>query len=264
MVTMRKRLEMAETAYFFAFMLLLIFSALTKGQALLLDVHLSLRTTQDGTDLCPYRMALESNLALRQLSQREEIDFFTKHTAHITLYQADLDFNNTDVLLNATAEAIGNLTPPCLITWPSHAVVLGDFAMYFIPNESCLQRLSNVVVLALNEYVHRPPPVPDWVYALPRKARQRALELIERYGSPNVLDRFQPHVTVGFDKFYPPYRRREALNALITPPDCQARLAVVTIARVGVGGSVLQNGILGRIPLNVQPDPNSTIASAIS
>lgn len=134
------------------------------------------------------------------------------------------------------------------------------FAMYLIPNESCLQGLSDMVVLAVSKYVHRPPPVPDWIYALPRKERQRALELIERYGSPNVLDRFQPHVTVGFDKVCPPYRRREALNAPITPPNCQARLAVVTIARVGVGGSVLQNGVVGRIPLYVQPEPNVTIS----
>jgi hypothetical protein len=38
---MRKQLVMAETAYFYAFLLLRILSTLTKGQALLLDVHLS-------------------------------------------------------------------------------------------------------------------------------------------------------------------------------------------------------------------------------
>jgi 2'-5' RNA ligase len=136
--------------------------------------------------------------------------------------------------------------------------------MYIIPYESCLQSLSDKVVMALKKYVHRPPPVPDWVYSLPRKERRRALELIERYGSPNVLDQFQPHVTVGFDKVYPPFRRREALQELLTPPNCQARLAVVTIARVGVGGSVLQNGMLAQIPLYVKPDPNGTTASVIS
>jgi 2'-5' RNA ligase len=209
-------------------------------------------------------MALQSNLALRELSQKEEIDFFTKHTPHITLYQADLDFNNTDVVSNATVAAIGNLTPPCLISWPSHAVVSGDYAMYIIPYESCLQSLSNKLVMALKGYVHRPPRVPDWVYSLPRKERRRALELIDRYGSPNVMDRFQPHVTVGFDKVYPPYRRGEALKELITPPSCQARLAMVTIARVGEGGSVSQNGVLARIPLYVKSDPNGTTASVIS
>jgi hypothetical protein len=118
--------------------------------------------------------------------------------------------------------------------------------------------------MVLKKYVHRPPPVPDWVYSLPLKERRRALELIERFGSPNVLDRFQPHVTVGFDKVYPPYRRQEALKELITQPNCQARLTVVTIARVGVEGSVSQHGILAQIPLYVEPDPNSTTASVIS
>lgn len=230
---------------------------------MLLDIHLSLRTTLNRTDLCPYRIALESNLALRQL-QGEQIDFFAKHTPHITLYQANLDINSTEELLNATAIAIGNATTPCLVKWPSanRAILSGPYAMYFIPNNACLQNLSNSIVKGLRQYMHRPPTIPAWVYNLPRGQRRRALDLIESYGSPNVLERFVPHVTVGYDTTPLPFRRRHALKELgPTPNPCTARLAAVTIALVGVGGSVLQNGVLGQVSLYIKPQPNDATSA---
>ena len=258
MTTQRRPLSNGTTC---SDMLILLFVGsllLTRCQALLVDVHLSLRTTQNRTDLCPFRMALESNLALSQHFPTEKIDFFSKHVPHITLYQVDLDFNSTDELLKAAAAAVGNLTPPCQVAWPLHAIIPSAYAMYPIQNALCLQTLSNKMVVALKKFMHRPPLIPDWVRALPWLERAEALELIELYGSPNVMERFRPHVTVGFDKVASPKKRREVLQTIITPPNCQGRLAAISIARVGVGGSVLQDGILGQIPLYVPVDPNAT------
>ncbi len=230
---------------------------LVKCRGTLIDVHLPLKLVQNSTtDLCPYHQALEANLRLRQLSIKEEIDFFTLHTPHITLYQADFDIvNKTDEFINATAEAIEsikNAQPWCHISWPnaSASIVSHDYAMYPISNNDCLQSLSNHIVKALKGYIHRPPIIPDWVYSLPRKQRQRALALIQTYGSPNVMERFQPHVTVGYDAVYPSVRRKRVLDSLTTPNMCQANLAFVSIANVGVGGSVLQDGVISNLPLD--------------
>lgn len=254
---------MASPTSFQAFTLFFILILLSRCHGLLLDVHLSLRTVQNDTiDMCPYSMALESNLALRQLSVKEEIDFFMLHTPHITLYQADFDIgNNTQAFVNATASAMSNQTRPCHITWPpsNNTIVSHDYAMYPISNTPCLQRLSKLIVEALKGHIHQPPPVPEWVYSLPPEQQRRALALIQKYGSPNVFERFQPHVTVGYDTVYPPVRRKQALDLLTTPQNCQASLAVVWIARVGVGGSVLQNGVIGKIPLYIKPEPNITV-----
>lgn len=121
--------------------------------------------------------------------------------------------------------------------------------MYPIANNPCLQQLSNRIVRALKSFVHRPPQIPKWVNSLPPKERQRAFDLIHKFGSPNVFERFAPHVTVGFDQVYPPVRRKHALETLQTPTNCIAQLTLVSIARVGVGGSVLQDGVIGKIPL---------------
>ena len=259
---------MAATNDFLAFSLLFIFILHSRCHGILLDVHLSLRTIQNATtDLCPYHMALNSNLALRHLSVKEEIDFFNVHTPHITLYQADFDIDNkTKEFINAAVAAIGNQAQPCHIAWPSSntSIVSNDYAMHPIKNAPCLQQLSNRMVETLQVYIHRPPPIPEWIYSLPLEERRRALQLVKKYGSPNVFARFQPHVTVGYDTVYPTVRRKAALETLVTPNDCKANVAAVSIALVGVGGSVLQNGVIGQIQLSNESAPSDTVAPDVS
>ena len=110
------------TVFLQPFTLLCLFIILTNCCGTLIDVHLPLKLVQNGTTApCPYHQALEANLRLRQLSIKEEIDFFTLHTPHVTLYQADFDIesNNTDEFVNATATAIG-VSTPCHISFGPH------------------------------------------------------------------------------------------------------------------------------------------------
>ena len=247
------------TVFLQPFTLSCLLIILVKCHGTLIDVHLPLKLVQNGTTaLCPYHQALEANLRLRQLSIKEEIDFFSLHTPHITLYQADFDIiNKTDEFINATAAAIARINnTPCHISWPTSAsasIVSHDYAMYPISNNDCLQTLSNRIVEALKGYIHQPPVIPDWVYSLPPRQRRRALALIQTYGSPNVMERFQPHVTVGYDCVYPSVRRKRVLDSLETPNMCQANLTVVSIAHVSVGGSVLQHGVISNLPLFSNP-----------
>lgn len=261
--------------------LLLLCCSVCGVVSLQLNIHLPLTKVNNSWafDKCPYNSALEANLALRQNSATEQIDFFSRHTPHITLFlsnfslpqQQDTNTNTKNesrlleeitsivqqvVTANANSNHNLNSSSMCQVSFarPMAAAaaqhVFGPYSMYAVPRSECLQKLSDDIVHALNPYITRPQPIPEWVYTLPLLQRWRKMYMIFKYGSPNVLGEYDPHVTVGYDEATSVSCRTNVLREIPYPPlECTALLTHVAIAKVGIGGSVLQDGLVAAIPL---------------
>jgi len=76
----------------------------------------------------------------------------------------------------------------------------GAYVMLPISNTPCLQTLSTALLHALSSYLTHPIVVPSWVASLTEPVRSASIFRSRTYGSPNVLEGFDPHVTVGFDE----------------------------------------------------------------
>lgn len=239
-----------------------------------LDVHLPLRLTDSCMSVCPYSEALRSNLALRRASTgqdkakggTESVDFFRLHSPHVTLYLTRFDVadavngtvvpNATEVgaLLSAISDAISSLIA-CRVSLNYSYSVSGPYAMWTVPVTSCLQHLSDTVVTAASPFMSRPPIVPDWVKSLPEPERSGRIRLVETYGSPNVMEWFIPHVTVGYENGATLEKRREVMNYLReTKPlvfGCAGTITRVRVGRTGAGGTVLQGGTVGDVTLDL-------------
>lgn len=231
---------------------------LQRALSLTLNIHLPLSKVNFtwGWEQCPYNAAMEANLALRQANpSSEQINFFQFHSPHLTLFLSEFDVDNTteDNLLkeitSTVQDVVSNHTQTmCDVVWPADpksVAVYGAYAMYPIVKTPCLQQLSDDLVLALNPYIRRPPTVPAWIYNLPIIPRWRKIWLINKYGSPNVFGDFDPHVTVGYDEETTVESRKNLLQDLSgLSLECKGTLSTVSVAKVGVGGSVLQDGVV--------------------
>jgi len=82
----------------------------------------------------------------------------------------------------------------------SYYKINGAYVMLPIENTPCLQTLSTALLHTLQSYLKHPVVVPSWVASLAEPARSLAIFRSRTYGSPNVLEGFDPHVTVGFDE----------------------------------------------------------------
>ena len=243
------------------------------ADAVLLDVHLPLKSpTNEWQQECPYSQALESNRILRHYFAQtgERVDFFTPlHKPHVTLYQTEFDLekdNSTDTngteidpaKLEVFLDTLSNMSiagalPQCEVVLDPPAIVFGAYTQWPVQASDCLQMLSDSIVDELNQFIKRPPTIPDWVWTLPEPQRSRKLEMIRRYGSPNVYSEFQPHVTVGFDATTPTNStarraRARAMNRIadVMPRPCGGMIRTGAVGRVGIGGTVLAGGKVGK------------------
>lgn len=170
----------------------------------------------------------------------EGVDLFTKHRAHVTLYLADFDLeaesenvtlpttlNQTKVdaflrtidSLNFTS--INASTCPLSFTAAEtkdsaslvsdsffsinndkYFTINGAYTMIPVKNNDCLQSLSNKLLAPLQKFLKLPAQIPSWVNELPETERNEKIAKITEYGSPNVLENFEPHVTVGYDEHH--------------------------------------------------------------
>lgn len=173
----------------------------------------------------------------------EGVDLFTKHRAHITLYLADFDLeaepNNgtTSTTLNQTKvdaflKTIDSLNftstnaSHCPLSFTTETpasdsffsinndkyfIINGGYTMIPVKNNPCLQELSDRLLTPLHEFLKLPAQIPSWVTELPEEERREKVSKITQYGSPNVLENFEPHVTVGYDEHYSNRRLKEDL-----------------------------------------------------
>lgn len=251
--------------------------------SILLDIHLPLNPSS--TEECVYNEALRWNKALQEINedlinengeQIEFIDFVAHHTPHVTLYLADFNIENElsseikkninqtklDALTKAIKDTViefkdeiknsqvsSNLQYPCKIEI-SEPIVSAAYTMLDIRNNECLQLLSDRIVSNTKKFVHFPSPVPDWVYTIKdMKKREEKIELIQKYGSPNVFDGFEPHVTVSYEENVTNESiewRESMVKELQTvlPSECTQEGDNLALGYTSLGGTVVQGPII--------------------
>jgi hypothetical protein len=193
----------------------------------------------------------------------EGVDLFTRHIPHVTLYLADFDLesephpaqdatNSSVVSLNQTKvddfiKAIESLNltsgddSSCSLSFTAETpstsaadsyfsinteqfyIINGAYTMLPVKKNACIKHLSDSLLQPLQSFLKSPAEVPEWVYSLPEPERSQKISQVQEYGSPNVLENFEPHVTVGYNENYPPLDgKRHALRRLETEcPDGQ-------------------------------------------
>ena len=153
-------------------------------------------------------------------SQQDQIiDFVTLYEPHCTLYLST--FRNASIedgtLERLAASAVESASSACrssgggssssddddasVMTIGENLTLSGAYAMLSVPPTSCLQSLSDALVLALSPYVTETAKksIPSWVYDLPPDEQAAKIALVNMYGSPNVFSGFSPHVTLAYD-----------------------------------------------------------------
>ena len=262
-----------------------------------LDIHIPLPKG------CLNYHALLANRLLRSASRppthdhnltqpTEQVNLFSEHTAHLTLYLANFDlemnnnndapqtsggtdnnniavstalnqtkvdaFKNTISSLNFT-DVLAGLNCPLSYTTSSKDAddsifynIHGAYTMLPIGITPCLQKLSDSILHSLKEFLKYPIEVPSWVAELPEPDRSAAIYRTRQYGSPNVLQGFAPHVTVGYDPnlLSNLQWRIDTMNQWNDAykqvrETCIDQVQGIALGKTGMGGTVLSSGRMG-------------------
>jgi len=159
----------------------------------MLDLHLKL-----SPEILHY---IEGSLSdqINQLCPHNDIDF-KKTIPHITLYLTEyVSANISDVvktvdgLIPRLAKRIGKC--PIIFAKP---FAEGQYYMWRTQVPDCMQEITDNLTLELAKYRNVNQEVPDWVYTLPEPGRSERIELVHKYGSPNVFKYFDPHLTLAW------------------------------------------------------------------
>ena len=189
--------------------------------------------------------------ANKQLQIDNAIDFATEDTPHITLYLTEWQCAEEDLATRLHDELYELAAERCHVTLGS-PYASGSFAMLNVSVSACVQRYSDGVVNATYQLAAPNQSVPSWVYSLPEPERSEKIDDVHRYGSPNVLDQFQAHVTIGWASNATAVAA--AVAALDFEPGASFEAVVVAIGTAGAHGTVLAGRDLARYNLTVPGD----------
>ena len=79
-------------------------------------------------------------------------------------------------------------------------IINSHYAMYQIINKYTIHQLSNIIVQNTNKFIYFNQSIPDWIYDITNETlRNKKIMYVKKYGSPNVYDEYNPHVTIGYD-----------------------------------------------------------------
>ncbi|MDF0534147.1 2'-5' RNA ligase family protein [Shewanella sp. A32] len=109
---------------------------------------------------------------------------------HITLYLTAFP-DGSDAAIKQAVQQLSQQNQPLPLVAKGFTVTKGNWAFIDVERSPALQRLADAVTLALAPLRDPNPVLPAWVKAYPDK-----LAAFERYGSPNVFQNFEPHLTL--------------------------------------------------------------------
>mgnify|MGYP006146914219 CR=1 FL=1 len=186
-----------------------------------------------------------------------EIDFRAKYTPHVTLYLTEWQCTEKpdevckDPLLDALSSTLYGISANICTVSLSKPYAAGQFAMLNVSLLPCLQRASDTVVKGTYQLAVPNQTVPSWVYSLPEPTRSEKIALVRKYGSPNVLGQFQPHVTIGWAQNASAVAAAVAALS-VKPASFQSN--VVALGSTGPHGTVLKGRDLAVFNLTVRGD----------
>lgn len=136
---------------------------------------------------------------------------------HVTLYLTSFP-EGSEAAIKQAVEAIAARQQPFSVRANGFTVSAGNWAFIDVERSPQLQRLADEVTMAVSPLRNPHPTLPGWVKAYPNK---RAA--FERYGSPNVFQSFEPHLTLLAAEQNPALKQvQQALAA--KPPMAQGRI----------------------------------------
>ena len=230
MVTLHRSLTFllsGSLIYVYVLPVLLLKSTLTLTHAMQLDIHLKLRASS-----CLYQTANIANTKLHEKSNTEQISF-NQTLPHVTLYLTEFDNNNITDLVETLKSS--DLTRQLVEI--DDVMVNSAYAMYHVNNNPSIHQISDTIVQLAKEFITPNQTVPEWVYNLPEPARSRKIEYVTKYGSPNVLEEFDPHLTVGYDSDESLVKERRDILSEVLDGDGSCIKDVMKEIGVGVVGS---------------------------
>eukprot|EP00743_Colponemidia_sp_Colp-15_P001959 GILK01002131.1.p1 GENE.GILK01002131.1~~GILK01002131.1.p1 ORF type:complete len:263 (+),score=52.69 GILK01002131.1:75-863(+) len=173
------------------------------------------------------------------------LNFDGTNDPHVTAYLTDFTTSRIPELAARVAAVVQKLGP-CSLEMDK-LVVSGAYGMWNVKRNECLQRYSDEIVLATSDLVapSAKENIPDWVWTLPEPLRSEKLDMIHKYGSPNVFASFQPHLTLAYDTAEP---LDAAFAALHVPEELSFPAEVFALGSVGIAGSVLTGKDFATIP----------------
>lgn len=141
---------------------------------------------------------------------------------HATLYLTDFP-EGSDAAIKEAVEKIASQYRPFPIKASGLTVTQGNWAFINLDDSNKLQRLADEVTLAIEPLRDQKATLPDWVKNYPNK-----LAAFKRYGSPNVFQNFQPHLTLLANEKSP---KLASFNMKIkkNPPEAQGEIIGVGI-----------------------------------
>ena len=127
----------------------------------------------------------------------ETICFAQLHVPHLTLYLSKFSEPSLPLLLDAIRKVTEStaFTLPC-VSEVSSAVVTGGYLMLPVATSRCLQNMSDIVVTLTNHLALPNQTAPAWLSMLPEPQRSMKMDMLNRFGSPNVFSQFDPHITL--------------------------------------------------------------------
>jgi len=163
------------------------------GEFQQLDVHLKL-----SADILKY---VEGELSdeILKLAPHNDISFKTT-IPHITLYLTEYVSANISDVITTMDALIPNLAKKigsCAIQF-AKPFAQGEYYMWRTEVPDCMQEIADNITVELAKYRNVNQEVPDWVYTLPEPGRSERIELVHKYGSPNVFNYFDPHLTLAW------------------------------------------------------------------
>ncbi|BFU22110.1 hypothetical protein EHI8A_175460 [Entamoeba histolytica HM-1:IMSS-B] len=129
----------------------------------------------------------------QEASITNQIDF-TKCAPHITLYLTKFQETSIPIVVEKIAEAVKDLRG-CIINMDK-PYASGKYFMFRATNTPCLQKLSDQITLFTSPFRDTNYTCPSWVDTLPEEEKNKKKKYCDSYGSPNVFEGFDPHVTL--------------------------------------------------------------------
>jgi hypothetical protein len=158
-------------------------------------------TTVEGLDINVHLLfappLLSAVAAVNAKFENQTIRFPQPHTPHVTLYLSKFPESVLPDLINAIREAVKDsaFNLPCE-SKTSSVFASGSYIMLPISESVCLQSMSNIVVQHTHHMALPNQTAPAWLLALPEPQRSMKMDMLNRFGSPNVFRQYEPHITL--------------------------------------------------------------------
>lgn len=207
----------------------------------LLNIHVALDTVarKEAISLNGKLLSLEGSNQLVNLA--------TVEMPHITLYLTSFRSEVVGLVMDAVELALQNQPSNCLVQLDPTVYASGAYAMWRVSKTPCLQGMSDAIVNATSQYISPNQPIPDWVYSIADPTlRQEKIDFVRKYGSPNVFDQFDPHVTIGYnDNVGQLAQSVRTLQGSGLVHEVEFTVTMVQTSSVGPFGTVLRGGLRG-------------------